>query len=271
MTVRCLIIEDNPVNLELMNVVLQAYGFETLSATGGAAGIELARSEQPDLILCNVQMPGIDGFDVVRALEQDARLRAIPVLALTAYAMVGDRERLLAAGFDGYIAKPIDTTTIAATIHAFLPDPMRRCSPLVEPTPAAAPVTPSTGAATILVLDDTPANLELKHALLEPHGYTVLTASTLAQALALARCTQLDLIISDVGMRDGNGFDAILAVKADPQLRDVPFMFLSSTHWDEESRVRGLSLGAVRYLERPLAPELLLAEIRACLSAGLVG
>ena len=109
-------------------------------------------------------------------------------------------------------------------------------------------------------------NLSLKRSILEPLGYVVLTANGMAQALDLARQTPPDLIVSDVNMADGNGFDFIKAVKADPRLKQVPFVFVTSTYCNEASRAKGLALGAERFLFRPLEPQALLAELEACLS-----
>jgi two-component system cell cycle response regulator len=134
-----------------------------------------------------------------------------------------------------------------------------------QPTPAKTARVPARGA-TVLVLDDSQINLQFKRDLLQPHGYTVVTADTPTQALRLARAHLPALILSDVGMSEGSGFDFIRAVKADPLLRDIPFIFLSSTHWNEASRTLGLQLGAFRYLLRPLEPAVLLAEIEGCLS-----
>ncbi len=102
-----LIIEDHTDNLELMSYLLKAFGYATLAAADGLTGLELARSRQPELIVCDIQLPGIDGFEIARRLKQDDGLRKIPLVAITALAMVGDRERVIEAGFDGYIAKPI--------------------------------------------------------------------------------------------------------------------------------------------------------------------
>jgi two-component system, cell cycle response regulator len=116
------------------------------------------------------------------------------------------------------------------------------------------------------VLDDTPANLQLKRDLLVPLGYRVVTADNPEDAMRLAKSERPQLIISDVGMQVGSGFDFIEMVKAEPELRAVPFLFLSATHWDETSRTRGLALGATRYLRRPIESETLLREIRRCLA-----
>jgi two-component system cell cycle response regulator len=266
MTARILIIEDNAMNRELMDYLLRSFGFETLKAVDGRIGFDVARRERPDLIVCDIQMPEIDGYEFAKLAAATPELRDIPLVAVTAYAMVGDRDKVLAHGFDGYIAKPIEPMGFIQIINAFLPPHLRAgtVEPKVPPTYAARPVKHPT---TVLVLDDSPFNLELKRDLLEPHGYEVLTVDNAADALALAKERLPDLIISDVGMAEGSGFDFIRLVKADPRLEAIPFIFLSSTHWNEESRKLGLELGAFRYLLRPLESSVLLAEIQACLKA----
>jgi two-component system cell cycle response regulator len=120
MGARILIVEDNPANLELMRYLLAAAGHELLLAVDGAQGLELAAGERVDVILCDLQLPDIDGFEVLRRIRADAVLRRIPVVAVTALAMVGDRDKALAAGFDGYLSKPIEPTTFARDVEAHL-------------------------------------------------------------------------------------------------------------------------------------------------------
>lgn len=115
-----LIIEDNAANLELMTYILDAFGHRVRSAPDGEAGLRAIRAAPPDLIICDVQLPRLDGFAVARQLKGDTGLRAIPLIAVTALAMVGDRDRILSAGFDGYIAKPIDPEQFVRQIEAFL-------------------------------------------------------------------------------------------------------------------------------------------------------
>jgi two-component system cell cycle response regulator DivK len=105
---RVLIVEDNEKNMKLVRDVLQATGYSTLEATTGEEAIELSLSQAPALVLMDVQLPGIDGVEALERLRQNERTASIPVLALTAQAMSGDRERFLEAGFDGYLAKPVD-------------------------------------------------------------------------------------------------------------------------------------------------------------------
>jgi two-component system cell cycle response regulator DivK len=113
---RVLIVEDNPVNMRLVVVLLQSAGHTVLSAPDAEAALTLARDEQPDLILMDIQLPGMDGLEATTLLKRDEATRAIPVIALTALAMKGDEERIRAAGCDGYIAKPMRYKEFLAAI-----------------------------------------------------------------------------------------------------------------------------------------------------------
>ena len=117
---RILIIEDNPENMQLMMYLLTAFGHTVLETTLGEKGLRLAKEESPDLILCDLHMPGMDGYEVAKRLKLDPQLASIPLVAVTAYAMVGDREKVLAAGFNGYISKPINPELFVSEIEIFL-------------------------------------------------------------------------------------------------------------------------------------------------------
>lgn len=129
MTARVLIIEDNPANMELMRYLLQAFGHVVLPASDGLVGCAMARHERPDLVICDIHLPKMDGFGVVRELKQNFHTQTLPVVAVTAQAMVGDREKLLGAGFDGYICKPIDPEFFVAQVDTFLPAQHRSAGP----------------------------------------------------------------------------------------------------------------------------------------------
>ena len=103
-----LIVEDDPKNLTLFRDLLQKFGYTTIEVENGKDGVNLARIKKPDLILMDIQLPVMDGLEATKILKMDAKTREIPVLALTSYAMKGDRDRMLEAGFDGYLAKPVD-------------------------------------------------------------------------------------------------------------------------------------------------------------------
>jgi two-component system cell cycle response regulator DivK len=115
-----LVVEDNPANMTLATFLLKSAGYSVLSATDAEAGLALARAERPDLVLMDIQLPGMDGLEACAILKKDEATREIPVIALTALAMKGDEERIRAAGCDGYIAKPLAYREFLATIAARL-------------------------------------------------------------------------------------------------------------------------------------------------------
>jgi CheY-like chemotaxis protein len=121
MTPKILYIDDNAPSLYLVTFLLKAHGCEVLQARSGTEGIETAIQSRPDLILLDIQLPIMDGYAVARKLRSDAALKKTPIVALTSYAMVGDRERALAAGCTGYIEKPINPETFLMEIQKFLP------------------------------------------------------------------------------------------------------------------------------------------------------
>lgn len=120
MNKRILLIEDNEQNRYLVTFLLQARGWEVVHAADGPAGLALAGEIAPALILLDIQLPGMDGYAVARALRANPTLAAIPVVAVTSYAMSGDRERCIEAGCTGYLEKPIDPQTFVAEVEAML-------------------------------------------------------------------------------------------------------------------------------------------------------
>jgi two-component system cell cycle response regulator DivK len=121
MTSTILIIEDNEKNRYLTTFLLEKYGYQVFQAVDGKAGITLASQLKPDMILLDIQLPVMDGYAVARELMKNDELKNIPIVAVTSYAMVGDRERVLAAGCVGYIEKPINPETFVTEIEKYLP------------------------------------------------------------------------------------------------------------------------------------------------------
>lgn len=117
---RILCVEDNPQNMRLVRKILCSAGYEVIEAVDGTSGIAAAHDEQPDLILMDVNLPDIDGLEATRQLKADPQVSAIPILALTANAMHGDRERCLEAGCNGYIPKPITKNELLNTVAHFV-------------------------------------------------------------------------------------------------------------------------------------------------------
>jgi two-component system cell cycle response regulator len=263
---RILVIEDNPTNLALMGYLLKAFGYTVLTAIDGEQGLAAAHAEVPDLIICDIQIPKLDGYEVAKQLKGHPELSNISLIAVTALAMVGDREKMLAAGFDGYISKPIDPEAFVPEVEALLHSPpsgLHHPPPPALVPPLPKPTIPTT--ATILLVDNSTVNLTLMQITLEPFGYHIICAYDAEEALKLMRQTRPNLILSDVHMPRQDGYALIKTVKADPQLRDIPFAFISSMLWPEQDREVGLALGAVKFIVRPIAPQTLVAEIEACM------
>jgi CheY-like chemotaxis protein len=265
MGARVLVVEDNAANLELMTYLLTAFGHQPEVARDGQQGVEMIMRGSFDVVICDIQLPKLDGFEVAQAIRQRDG-PAVPLLAVTAFAQVGDRERVLGAGFDGYISKPIVPETFVQQVEAFLPAERRGSlaaaaaahAPAVEPT-----LRQDRGA--ILVVDDEPQNVELLRSLLEPFGYRVTPAAGVAAGIRLLGEGDFDLIVSDVHLGDGTGFDLLEAVRSQPGLSGVPFVFLATTVRGSEPAARARSLGANGFIVRPIESAALLSRLEACL------
>lgn len=120
MSMKILVVEDNDKNRILIRDVLEYYGYQVLEAGNGAVGKAMAKEHRPDLILMDIQMPILDGMSAAKTIRDDPETRGIKMIALTSFAMKGDRERFLEAGFDDYIAKPIDTRKLPELVKKYL-------------------------------------------------------------------------------------------------------------------------------------------------------
>lgn len=133
MTGRILVIEDNQDNITLIDYLLTAHGYEPLLARNGADGVRLAIEHRPDVVLLDIRMAGMDGYEVATTIKGEPDLCDVKIIAVTASAMIGDRESIVAAGFDGYIDKPIDPETFVASVEQWLPAHNRSRESASEP------------------------------------------------------------------------------------------------------------------------------------------
>ncbi len=123
MAKKVLIVEDNELNMKLFHDLLDAHGYETVETRDGLQAVDLARQHSPDLILMDIQLPEVSGLEVTRWLKEDEQLRAIPVVAVTAFAMKGDEEKIREGGCEAYISKPISVAQFLETVGRFLDEP----------------------------------------------------------------------------------------------------------------------------------------------------
>jgi len=269
---RILIIEDNPTNLELMAYLLSTHGYEVLSAVDGEKGLASTIADRPDLIICDLQMPGLTGYDLAREVRRRERASEhTPMLAVTAYAMIDDRQRSLEAGFDGYISKPIEAETFVSEVEVFLPAGKRsRGAPQAHRPNVCVRTSPREPVqrAAILVVDDSPINLSLVRETLEPRGFSITAAASVDAAMEEAHRNSFDLILSDLHMPNNSGLELVRRVRADAALLTIPVILFTASTTDprDGEQERALSMGADRFLFRPIDPSVLLAEIETCIA-----
>jgi CheY-like chemotaxis protein len=206
-----LVVDDNALNLKLARLLLASKGYKIQTAETGLEALKLAEEIHPDLILLDIQLPGIDGLEVARRLKRNPATLDIPVVALTAYAMQGDEEKARAAGCDGYITKPIDTTKLPIQVRSYL-DALGQ----------------GKRSRSVLLVDDDPVQLKLQCLAFEKAGYDVASADDGASALEKAAHSRVDIIVSDVLMHRLDGFRLCQAVRSDSRLAGVPIVLVTS-------------------------------------------
>ena len=267
---RILVVEDTPYSLQLMTYLLTAHKHTVIEAVTGEQAIELASATAPDLVVMDLQLPGIDGYETLTALRSIPDRAAIPVIAVTSFAMVGDRDRALDAGFDHYMTKPIEPESFVEEISTRLPEPLRRGYPPPGTEPASPPG-PAGGrnghdGGDVLVLDDSFINQTLLRSILEPHGYRVRTASTVNEAIEAVAAARPDLVLSDVHVGRQSGVELLSHLRTVPVFTVVPFAFLSATtDWQDPV----LDDGHTPFIRRPIEPAALLDEVKALLRGGI--
>lgn len=238
---RILIIDDSELNRKLVKAILKSHPFELLFAETAEEGLELARSNKPDLILMDVRLPGMDGLAATRVIRGDEELRQTVVVAFTAHAMRGDREKAFAAGCDGYITKPVDTRTFAEQLHGFLSG----AGQVTGPEPAW------TSAVRVLLAGGEPSEVKSLKSMLSTGWFAVEHAATGSEALHQARLARPDVVIVDREESDISGMALLGLLKSDPDLKSIPVIMITPME-DEEWRVNCFLAGAEAVMARPL-------------------
>ncbi len=269
---KILIIEDNKDNLDLMVYLFNQFGYLTITALDGEDGIAIAKQEMPDLIVCDIQLPKLDGYEVVKILKNDKALKHIPLVAVTAYAMVGDRDKIRAAGFDAYISKPINPAQFVHQIESLLPAKLRSNMQLKsQRVPAALEKQEEKvhldKCSTALIVENYLANWELYKKLLESIGFEVVGVQTVKEGLNELQAKIPDIILSDFQLPDISGLDFLRLVRENEFRKAIPFIIMSATHPSENELQEIKMLNVNRFILLPIDPSEFLKIIRNICSA----
>ena len=251
-----LVIEDDALNLKLVESLLQLGRYRILKALDAETGMRLLREHRPDLVLMDIRLPGMDGLHATRVIKQDPELKQIPVIALTAQAMLGDDEEAAAAGCDGYISKPIDTRRFLTTLENFLGQDKQnsRTNSGINPDHKEK----------ILVVDDDPLNVKLLTAKLRSINYDVIEAYGGREGLDKAVAEAPDLLLLDVMMPFIDGFEVTKRLKSDPRTCHIPIILITALD-ARENKGKGLEAGADDFLNKPVNHVELQSRVRSLL------
>jgi diguanylate cyclase (GGDEF)-like protein/PAS domain S-box-containing protein len=262
-----LIVEDNPANMKLASLLLLNAGHTVLRAVDAEAGLTLARAEKPDLILMDIQLPGMDGLTATALLKRDPATALIPVIALTALAMQEDREKSQLAGCDAYIAKPLRYEELYAAIDTLLAKGGTVGGKQSKSLASDAVTSPT---ATILIVDDEIQERKLLQALLRPEGYITLSAANGEEALALIAQRAPDLILLDVMMPGMDGYQLASTLKAEAATSTIPIIMIT-VQSERSARLAGLNAGAEEFLTKPVDRAELWLRVRNLLRLKALG
>ena len=244
---KILVIEDNDLNLKLINSLLKIGRYQSMEATDAESGIQLARESRPDLILMDIQLPGMDGLSATKILKADPELKNIPIVALTAHAMVGDEERARKAGCDGYLAKPIDTRKFLETIAHYL-----NGSNGEGQKAKIKKENPLSNKHKVLIVDDEPLNVKLLSTAFCPERYQTFTAHGGEEALEKVAKDSPDLILLDIMMPDLDGIEVTRRLKGNPDTEHIPIILVTGLD-ERDCKSQGLEAGADEFLRKPVS------------------
>jgi two-component system, cell cycle response regulator len=253
-----LVVEDNALNLKLVRSLLTLSGYHVLEAEDAEKGIQMASIHQPDLILMDIQLPGIDGLEATREIKRSEETRKIPVVALTSYAMPGDEVKAQEAGCTGYITKPINTRTFIDSVNGYL-NHRKASTPEVRPEKDLFSLRRR-----ILVVDDDPLNVKLLASKLPEDQFETITAFSGQEALRKTLKDPPDLILLDIMMPEMNGYEVSQWLKNNPATQDIPIILVTALDGAED-KVKGFEAGADEFLNKPVNNIELLARINSLL------
>ncbi len=256
-----LVIEDNKMNMKLVRSLLQLRKVRVFEAEDAEMGILMAEKNLPDLILMDVQLPGMDGLAATRLIKHNPSLKHIPVVALTSHAMRGDEEKARDAGCDGYISKPIDTRGFLDTLARYLKNQQDDCQ---ENKMQPETMTSDERKPKILIVDDELMNVKLMRAILATERFEIFEAHDGVTALRITEEVKVDLILLDVMMPGMDGYEVTQILKNSPQSKSIPVILVTALS-GRDDKMRGLEVGADEFLTKPVNKIEILARVRSML------
>lgn len=263
---KILIIDDDPQCLQLISYLLSHFGYTVYSAPTGEEGLNILEKEIPNLIICDILLPQMDGYQCAAKIKGNERLKSIPLIAFTALAFKDDAERIFAAGFDGYVTKPIDPEEFLKEIEAHLkqaPPKDPRIKDEKLPASKNGKYVVQKGAKNaILVIDNIGSNLDFIKQVLVSQGYQVETASSVKESLLKMEKIKFDLVITDLHMPEHTGYDFIKTIRADPSFRSVRIICITSSQLSKNEIAITKVYGADACLSRPISPEKLIEVVK---------
>ncbi len=233
---RILVVEDDPKSSRLIKDILELRRYVVIEAGNGLSAMRIINDHIPDLIFMDMNLPGMDGMTLTRLIKTSSKTANIPVIALTAAAMKGDRDRFVQAGCDDYISKPFHVKDILDVIK-------RYAMPEEQRTATHPPI--------ILIADDRPENIELISAILSPMGYNIIKASNGVQAIEKIRTLHPDIAMINVFMPELDGIEVCKNIKSDEQYSSIPVIMITALN-DADSKMKALSVGADEFLTKPV-------------------